>query len=157
MDRTEIEKELNSILKYANMVHKDDVDCIGVELLQSIMDLILKQEAEIERLKNANSELVDNLVFYKDKSYKLERNVDELKTEIKQEVKQAQIDVLNELKEKKLMGKNHTDIEALKASLSQSGPTYSYERLQADIRSLSSTPAIWDIDELIKEVQNVRT
>lgn len=89
MDRTEIKKELNSILKYANMVHKDDVDCIDVELLQSIIDLIAKQEAEIERLKNANSELVDNLVFYKDKSYKLERNIDELKTEIKQEVKQA--------------------------------------------------------------------
>ena len=39
------------------------------------------------------------------------------------------------------MDKNHTDIEALKASLSQSGSTYSPERLQADIQSLSSTGA----------------
>lgn len=129
MDRTEIEKELNSILKYANMVHKDDVDCISVELLQSIMDLILKQEAEIERLKNANSELVDNLVFYKDKSYKLERNVDELKTEIKQEVKQAQIDVLNRAKSLSFYDTNYLCCYVL----------------------------FDDIDNLIRRVQNVRT
>lgn len=40
------------------------------------------------------------------------------------------------------LGKNHTDSEALKVSLSQSGPTYSHKRLQVDIRSLSSTIAI---------------
>lgn len=61
---------------------------------------ISEYKAEIESLKNANIELVDNLVFYKDKSYKLEKNVDKLKTEIRQEVKQAQIDVLNKLKER---------------------------------------------------------
>lgn len=61
---------------------------------------VSEYKAEIERLKNANSELTDNLVFYKDKSYKLEKNVDKLKTEIKQEVKQAQIDVLNKVKDK---------------------------------------------------------
>lgn len=59
---------------------------------------VSEYKAEIEQLKNANSGLTDNLVFYKDKSYKLEKNVDKLKTEIEQEVKQAQIDILNELK-----------------------------------------------------------
>ena len=71
-------------------------------------------------------------------------------------VKQAKIDVLNELKEKKSIDKPHANLEALKASLSQSGPTYSPERLQADIRSLSSTMTIWDIDEMIKEIENDR-
>lgn len=71
-------------------------------------------------------------------------------------VKQAQIDVLNELKEKKSMNKHYANIEALKASLSQSGPTYSSERLQADIRSLSSTTTLWDIDEMIEEIENDR-
>ncbi len=61
---------------------------------------VSEYKTEIERLKNANSELTDNLVFYKDKSYKLERSVDKLKTEIEQEVKQTRIDVLNELKKK---------------------------------------------------------
>lgn len=61
---------------------------------------ISEYKAEIESLKNANIELVDNLVFYKDKSYKLEKNVDKLKTEIRQEVKQAQIEILGKLKER---------------------------------------------------------
>lgn len=63
-------------------------------------ELIIEQEKEIERLKNANSELTDNLVFYKDKSYKLERSVDKLKTEIEQEIKQTKIDVLNKVKKR---------------------------------------------------------
>lgn len=52
---------------------------------------ISEYKAEIERLKNANSELTDNLVFYKDKSYKLERSVDKLKTEFKQLETNAEI------------------------------------------------------------------
>lgn len=76
-------------------------------------------KAEIERLKNANSELTDNLVFYKDKSYKLEKNIEKLKEENKKDFdnfvkvndellkanmklsvnkKRAQIDVLNKVK-----------------------------------------------------------
>ena len=84
---------------------------------------VSEYKAEIERLKNANSGLVDNLVFYKDKSYKLERSVDKLKTEIEQEVKQAQIDTINtivkycenpnhwrELKDCKLWGGKSDDL-----------------------------------------------
>ena len=44
MDITEIKKELNVELDYAKTVHKDYVDCISVELLQSLADLISKQE-----------------------------------------------------------------------------------------------------------------
>ena len=111
---------------------------------------VAEYKAEIEQLKVKYKQLETNAEI-------LARGVRDLNHEnyeLTEKIKQAQIDALSELKEKKLMGKNHTDIEALKASLSQSGPTYSYERLQADIRSLSSTPAIWDIDELIEEVQN---
>lgn len=99
-----------------------------------------KQEykAEIERLKNANSELVDNLVFYKDKSYKLEKNVDKLKTDIKQEVKQAQIDVLN-----KVNGYINNKIESDYGDMSDS-----VNYLTIDIEDFDDF-----IDELIKEVQ----
>lgn len=90
---------------------------------------VSEYEADIKRLRNANSELVDNLVFYKDKSYKLEKNVDKLKTEIKQEVKQAQIDVLNKLKDKYGF--------------------YACYSWHCDTKLLSEI-----IDELIKEVQN---
>lgn len=70
------------------------------ELIKRGYGDISEYKAEIESLKNANIELVDNLVFYKDKSYKLEKNVDKLKTEIRQEVKQAQIEILGKLKER---------------------------------------------------------
>lgn len=77
---------------------------------------------------NANSELTDNLVFYKVKSYKLGKNIDTLKTEIKQEVKQAQIDVLNELNKKYGF--------------------YSCYSWNCDVKSLNTI-----IDEFIKEIQ----
>ncbi len=70
------------------------------ELIKRGYGDVSEYKTEIERLKEKNNELTDNLVFYKDKSYKLERSVDKLKTEIEQEVKQTRIDVLNELKKK---------------------------------------------------------
>ena len=51
MDTTEIKKELNIELDYAKTVHKGYVDCVSVELLQSIADLISKQEAQINYLQ----------------------------------------------------------------------------------------------------------
>lgn len=47
MDRIEIERKLNIELECAKAVNEDYVDCISVELLQSIADLISKQEAQI--------------------------------------------------------------------------------------------------------------
>ena len=96
---------------------------------------ISEYKAEIESLKNANIELVDNLVFYKDKSYKLEKNVDKLKTEIRQEVKQAQIDVLDKLKER------------IKTAID------TYFNLDGGGYYLAEG-AIDDIDGLIEEVEN---
>lgn len=65
---------------------------------------VSEYKVEIKRLKNANSELTDNLVFYKDKSYKLEKNVDKLKTEIEQEVKQVKIDIVKKIEMAQLCG-----------------------------------------------------
>lgn len=98
---------------------------------------ISEYKAEIESLKNANIELVDNLVFYKDKSYKLEKNVDKLKTEIRQEVKQAQIDVLKRLRSR------IADKESLIQSLSSI----------ADV-CLTIEDTYTEIDKLLAEVRN---
>lgn len=96
---------------------------------------ISEYKAEIESLKNANIELVDSLVFYKDKSYKLEKNVDKLKTEIRQEVKQAQIEILGKLKER------------IKTAID------TYFNLDGGGYYLAED-ALDDIDELIKKVEN---
>lgn len=114
--------------------------------LSDALDLITEQEAEIEKLKAKNEQLEEDIDMI----------IKEQKDDYKFDIIQAKIDVLNELKEKKSIDKPHANIEALKASLSQSGTTYSPERLQADIRSLSSTMTIWDIDEMIKEIENDR-
>lgn len=119
--------------------------CCG-KLKRDALNLITEQENEIERLKAKNEQLEEDIDMI----------IKEQKDDYKFDIKQAKIDVLNELKEKKSIDKPHANIEALKASLSQSGPTYSPERLQADIRSLSSTMTIWDIDEMIEEIENDR-
>lgn len=103
------------------------------ELIKRGYGNVSEYKAEIESLKNANIELVDSLVFYKDKSYKLEKNVDKLKTEIRQEVKQAQIEILGKLKER-----IKTAIDTYYNS--DGGGYYLAE------------DAIDDIDELIEEV-----
>lgn len=105
----------------------DDVRNCNDKLKIDALNVIIEQEREIERLKNANSELTDNLVFYKDKSYKLERSVDKLKTEIEQEIKQTKIDVLNKVKK--------------------------FARRSLDCQNEYAVDVDY-IDELIKEVQN---
>ena len=112
----------------------------------------LKQLVEVI-VDNKFLEYIDYFRAEQEKSIQMTQQNQEYR---EQQVKQAKIDVLNELKEKKSIDKPHANIEALKASLSQSGPTYSPERLQADIRSLSSTMTIWDIDEMIEEIENDR-
>lgn len=104
------------------------------DIIEVLKNTIKERDAEIERLKNANSELVDNLVFYKDKSYKLERSVDKLETEIEQEVKQTRIDVLNELKKK----------------------THNYYPSIDSYCMSQHVVLVRDIDELIKEIENDR-
>ena len=112
----------------------------------------LKQLVEVI-VDNKFLEYIDYFRAEQEKSIQMTQQNQEYR---EQQVKQAKIDVLNELKEKKSIDKPHANIEALKASLSQSGPTYSPERPQADIRSLSSTMTIWDIDEMIEEIENDR-
>ena len=51
MDKIEIERKLNIELECAKAVNEDYVDCISVELIQSIADLISKQEAQINYLQ----------------------------------------------------------------------------------------------------------
>lgn len=108
--------------RHDNVIKTVDTVIIARDIVNAGYGDVSEYKAEIERLKNANSELVDNLVFYKVKTYKLEKNVDELKNEIKQ----AQIDVLKKLKERAI------------------GYTFLGEKLATET----------DIDELIKEVQN---
>lgn len=122
----QIEKVLkDSVADYKHLKKKGACYCYAETLIDNGYGDVSEYKAEIKRLKNANSELTDNLVFYKVKSYKLES--DALKTEIKhkQEVKQAKIDVLKELKERAI------------------GYTFLGEKLATEA----------EIDELIKEVE----
>ena len=66
MDITEIKKELNIELDYAKAVHKDYVDRISVELLQSIADLISKQEAQINYLQERSRRDLESFVKLND-------------------------------------------------------------------------------------------
>lgn len=129
MDRTEIEKKLNSILKYANMVHKDDVYCVDVELLQSIMDLILKQEAEIEYWKEKNRRDSEN--FFK--SSESLRNA---------------YAILNRLNDELLNGEGQTKIEVLSKLKENAVEIYSKEFGQMEFVGVDV------IDEFIKEIEN---
>lgn len=113
----------------------ETINDIAVALVKEGYGDISEYKAEIESLKNANIELVDSLVFYKDKSYKLEKNVDKLKTEIRQEVKQAQIEILGKLKER------------IKTAID------TYFNLDGGGYYLAED-ALDDIDELIEEVEN---
>lgn len=113
----------------------ETINDIAVALVKEGYGDISEYKAEIESLKNANIELVDSLVFYKDKSYKLEKNVDKLKTETRQEVKQAQIEILGKLKER------------IKTAID------TYFNLDGGGYYLAED-ALDDIDELIEEVEN---
>lgn len=118
--------------RHDNVIKTVDTVIIARDIIDAGYGDVSEYKTEIERLKNANSELVDNLVFYKDKSYKLERSVDKLKTEIEQEVKQTRIDVLNELKKK----------------------THNYYPSIDSYCISQHVVLVRDIDELIEEVQN---
>lgn len=131
-EQEQIEAIYNLIISH---LFEDTVYSLAEQIYRAGYGDVSEYKAEIERLKNANNELVDNLVFYKDKSYKLERTVDKLKTEIDQEVKQAQIDVLNKLRSRA------SDRDSLIQSYIADG-------------CLTIEDMYIEIDELIKEIKN---
>lgn len=134
----QIEKVLkDSAADYKHLKKKGVCYCYAENLVAYGYGDVTEYKAEIEQLKNANSELTDNLVFYKVKSYKLESRIDALKIEIKhkQEVKQAQTDVLNELKNK----------------------THNYYPSIDSYCTSQHVVLVRDIDELIKEIEDANS
>lgn len=86
----------------------DDVGNCGDTLKTDACELIVEQENEIERLKDDYAKLQEQFVKYQTASDK----------EIRAQVKQAKIDVLNELKEKckfdgHIVGVYKNDIEEM--------------------------------------------
>ena len=125
MDRIEIEKELNVELEYAKTVHKDYVDCVSVELLQSIADLISKQETQINYLQERSRRDLENFVKLNDSMRNVNATLSRLNDELLNDQKQTKIETLIEVKERcveNFVGK----------------------------RLISAA----DIDELIKEIEN---
>lgn len=101
-------------IRYSTCSEVASQDCSYKESAEELIckgyGKVSEYKAEIEQLKNANSELTDSLVFYKVKSYKLEKNVDKLKTEIKQEVKQVKIDIVKKIEMAQLCGVSMYDV-----------------------------------------------
>ena len=125
MDITEIKKELNVELDYAKTVHKDYVDCISVELLQSIADLISKQEDRINYLRERSQRDLETFIKLNDSMRNVNAALSKLNDELLNDQKQTKIETLIEVKERcveNFVGK----------------------------RLISAA----DIDELIKEVEN---
>ena len=125
MDRIEIEKELNIELEYAKTVHKDYVDCVSVELLQSIADLISKQETQINYLQERSRRDLENFAKLNDSMRNVNPTLSRLNDELLNDQKQTKIETLIEVKERcveNFVGK----------------------------RLISAA----DIDELIKEIEN---
>lgn len=125
MDRIEIEKELNIELEYAKTVHKDYVDCVSVELLQSIADLISKQEDRINYLRERSQRDLETFIKLNDSMRNVNAALSKLNDELLNDQKQTKIETLIEVKERcveNFVGK----------------------------RLISAA----DIDELIKEVEN---
>ena len=120
MNKDEIKKALEfcaDAFPCEGCAYYDDLTCSDT-LKTDARELIIKQEQEIEKLKAENVRLTTKLG-------QVLLSIDTVKEmnamcNIAAQVKQARIDVLNELKKKKSI-------------------------------------AIWDIDELIKEVQNDAT
>lgn len=102
----------------------DDVGNCGDTLKTDACELIVEQENEIERLKDDYAKLQEQFVKYQTASDK----------EIKAQIKQAQIDVLNELKER------------IKTAID------TYFNLDGGGYYLAED-ALDDIDELIEEVE----
>ena len=125
MDITEIKKELNIELEYAKTVHKDYVDCVSVEFLQSIADLISKQEDRINYLRERSQRDLETFIKLNDSMRNVNAALSKLNDELLNDQKQTKIETLIEVKERcveNFVGK----------------------------RLISAA----DIDELIKEVEN---
>ena len=100
MDRIEIEKELNVELEYAKTVHKDYVDCVSVELLQSIADLISKQETQINYLQERSRRDLENFVKLNDSMRNVNATLSRLNDELLNDQKQTKIETLIEVKKR---------------------------------------------------------
>ena len=125
MDRIEIEKELNVELEYAKTVHKDYVDCVSVELLQSIADLISKQEAQINYLQERSRRDLESFVKLNDSMRNANAALSRLNDELLNNQIQTKIETLIEVKERCV-------------------ENFAGNRLISEA----------DIDELIKEIEN---
>lgn len=125
MDRTEIEKELNVELEYAKTVHKDYVDCVSVELLQNIADLISKQEDQINYLRERSQRDLETFIKLNNSMRNVNAALSRLNDELLNDQKQTKIETLIEVK-------------------SRCVENFVGNRL------ISET----DIDELIKEIEN---
>ena len=125
MDRIEIEKELNVELEYAKTVHKDYVDCVSVELLQSIADLISKQEERINYLRERSRRDLENFAKLNDSMRNVNAALSRLNDELLNDQKQTKIETLFEVKERCV--ENFVGKKLISAA---------------------------DIDELIKEIEN---
>ena len=125
METTEIKKELNIELDYAKTVHKDYVDCVSVELLQSIADLISKQETQINYLQERSRRDLENFAKLNDSMRNVNAALSKLNDELLNDQKQTKIETLIEVKERCI-------------------ENFVGNRLISEA----------DIDELIKEVEN---
>lgn len=125
MDITEIKKELNVELDYAKTVHKDYVDCVSVELLQSIADLISKQEAQINYLQERSRRDLESFVKLNDSMRNANAALSRLNDELLNNQIQTKIETLIEVKERCV-------------------ENFAGNRLISEA----------DIDELIKEIEN---
>ncbi len=125
MDRIEIEKELNVELEYAKTVHKDYVDCVSVELLQSIADLISKQEDRINYLRERSQRDLETFIKLNNSMRNVNVALSKLNDELLNDQKQTKIETLIEVKERCV--ENFVGKKLISAA---------------------------DIDELIKEVEN---
>lgn len=125
MDRIEIEKELNLELEYAKTVHKDYVDCVSVELLQSIADLISKQEERINYLRKRSQRDLETFIKLNDSMRNVNAALSRLNDELLNDQKQTKIETLIEVKERCV-------------------ENFAGNRLISEA----------DIDELIKEIEN---
>lgn len=100
MDTTEIKKELNIELDYAKTVHKDYVDCVSVELLQSIADLILKQETQINYLQERSRRDLETIARLNNSMRNVNAALSKLNDELLNDQKQTKIETLIEVKER---------------------------------------------------------
>ena len=100
MDATEIKKELNIELDYAKTAHKDYVDCISVELLQSIADLISKQEDRINYLRERSQRDLETFIKLNDSMRNVNAALSRLNDELLNDQKQTKIETLIEVKER---------------------------------------------------------